>query len=74
MLDRDKELKDRIIAKQKALESKYHELKAETRNEARTERDKIKERLDELQESVKDGWDKMTDKVKAKLNDWLSRD
>jgi hypothetical protein len=73
MLERKEELKDRIKAKQRELEARFQELKADTRAEARTERDKVKSKLDELQETVKDGWDNMTERVSAKLNDWLNK-
>lgn len=73
MLERYEELKDRVKAKQRELESRFHELKADGRAEAREERDTVKRKLDELQETVKDGWEKLSDKVSAKLNDWLDR-
>ncbi|HTE50522.1 MAG TPA: hypothetical protein VK698_06625 [Kofleriaceae bacterium] len=73
MLSNTEELKDRIKAKKSELEARYHELKADGRSEARTERDTVKSRLDELQEALKDGWDNLSDKVSAKLNDWLDR-
>ena len=73
MISRTEELKDRIKAKKSELESRYNELKADTRSEARVERDSVKSKLEELQEHLKDGWDKMTDTVSAKLNEWLDR-
>ena len=73
MLSRQEELKDRIKAKQRELESRYNQLKADSRAETREERNRVKSRLDELQESIKDGWDNVSDRVAAKLNEWLSR-
>lgn len=73
MISRNEELKDRIKARKSELESRYNELKADTRSEARVERDSVKAKLEELQEHLKDGWDRMTDNVSAKLNDWLDR-
>lgn len=73
MISRTEELKDRIKAKKSELESRYNELKADTRSEARVERDSVKSKLEELQEHLKEGWDRMTDTVSAKLNDWLDR-
>ena len=73
MISRTEELKDRIKAKKSELESRYSELKADTRSEARVERDSVKSKLEELQEHLRDGWDKLTDTVSAKLNDWLDR-
>lgn len=71
MLENKEELKDRVKAKQRELESRYHELKADTRAEARKESGVLKRKLDELQENVKDGWDDLSEKVSAKLNEWL---
>jgi len=73
MISKQEELKDRIKAKQRELEARFNELKADSRSEARTEREKVKSRLDELQEAIKDGWDNMSDRVSAKLNEWLDR-
>ena len=67
------ELKNRIKAKQHELEARFEELKADSRAEAREERDKLRTRLNELQEAIKGGWDNITDRVAAKLNDWLKR-
>jgi hypothetical protein len=71
MIDNKDELKDRVKAKKAELESRYHELKADGRAEAREESGKLKRKLDELQETVRDGWDDLSDKVSAKLNEWL---
>lgn len=71
MIDRKDELKNRVEAKQRELQSRYLELKADAQEKTRVERDRVKRKLDELQETVKDGWDSVSDKVAAKLNDWL---
>jgi hypothetical protein len=73
MISKQEELKDRIKAKQRELEARFNELKADGRSEARDERDRVRSRLDELQETIKDGWDNLSDRVTAKLNDWLDR-
>ena len=59
------------IELKKEIESRYNELKADTRSEARVERDSVKSKLEELQEHLKDGWDNVTDRGSAELNDWL---
>lgn len=69
----DAELKDRIEARKHQLLSKYNELKADTRREAGEARTRLKARLDEVEESLKGGWEKMTEGVKAKLNKWLDQ-
>jgi hypothetical protein len=73
MISNTEELKNRIKAKQHELQARYEELKADSRSEARGEREKVKSRLDELQETIKDGWDNLSDKVSAKLNNWLNK-
>jgi hypothetical protein len=73
MIGKDDELKDRVQARKHAMQAKYDELKADGRSEARSTRDKLKKSLDELEDSVKDGWDNMSDAVRTKLNSWLDR-
>ncbi|HSK00335.1 MAG TPA: hypothetical protein VK932_03800 [Kofleriaceae bacterium] len=73
MLDKGDELKDRVKARKHELQSKYNELKADTRKEASAARDRVKARLDELEETLKTGWDNLSDAAKAKLNQWLDR-
>lgn len=71
MIERKDELKNRVQAKQRELEARYLELKADAQERTREERARVKRKLDELQETVKDGWDSLSDRVAAKLNDWL---
>lgn len=74
MITKTDELKDRIDAKRHQLSARLSELKADTRHEAAEARDKIKARLDEVEAYLKDGWDKVSDSVKTKLNAWMDRD
>jgi hypothetical protein len=37
-------------------------------------RQKLQSKLDALADSVKDGWDNVTEAVAGKLNDWLKDD
>lgn len=71
MINERDELKTRVAAKQRELEARYLELKADAQEQTRDERDRVKRKLDELQETVKEGWDNLSDRVAAKLNDWL---
>jgi hypothetical protein len=68
------ELKNRVEARKHELLAKYNELKADTRKDAGATRDRVKARLDELETHLKNGWDKLTDDVSTKLNQWLDRD
>jgi hypothetical protein len=63
------ELKDRVEAKKHELMSRLSELKADSRAEAREQSSKIKLRLDELEDYIKEGWDK----ANVKLNEWLNK-
>ena len=65
------ELKDRIEAKKHELLARLSELKADTRAEAAEQRDTIARKLDQLEDDLRDGWDNVSEKVSAKLNDWL---
>ena len=71
MIEHKDELKNRVEARQRALQARYLELKADTQERTREERDRVKHKLDELKETVKDGWDNLSEKVAEKLNDWL---
>jgi hypothetical protein len=71
MIEHKDELKNRVEAKQRELQARYLELKADTQERTRDERDRVKRKLDELQDAVKDGWDNLSERVAAKLNDWL---
>lgn len=66
------ELKDRIEAKRHELLARIAELKADSRAETREQVAKMKDRLGELEDHVKDGWDNLSDQVMARLNAWLA--
>ena len=68
------ELKDRVEARKHELLAKFNELKADTRHETAAARTKLKGKLDELETHLKDGWDKVSDAVRSKLNQWLEPD
>ena len=67
------ELKDRVEARRHQLMAKLSELKANTRHEAGEARDKIKQGLSDLEDTLRDGWDNVSDAVRTKLNGWLDR-
>lgn len=68
------ELKHRVEAKKLKLQAKLKELQANASGDSREEIKKLEARLDALSESVKDGWDDLTEKVSSKLNKWLKDD
>ena len=74
MLSRTDELKDRIDVRKHELLKKFSELKADTRHEAIEARAKVKEKLDELELHLKQGWDKVSDATASKLDEWLHKD
>jgi len=69
MSTKSNELKDRIEAKKHELLSCLAELKADSRAEAREQSSKIKLRLDEVEDYIKEGWDK----ANVKLSEWLNK-
>ncbi len=71
MLTKSDQLKDRIDARKLELMAKIAEFKVDARDEAIASRDAMKAKLADLEESLKDGWENMTDAVKTKLNKWL---
>lgn len=71
MLEKTDELKDRIEARKHELMSKFADLKADTRHEAGKARDAIKAKLDDLEVSLKEGWNNLSEAARTKLNQWL---
>lgn len=70
-MNRTNELRDRVEAKRKEIEAQLHEARADARGSASENVEKLQKKLDELGETIKDGWDSVTDAVAGKLNDWL---
>ena len=68
------ELKDRVEAKKLSLQAKIKELQADARSTSREEAQNLQSKLDALTDSVKDGWDDVTEAVASKLNAWLKDD
>lgn len=68
------ELKDRVSAKQHRLEARLAELRADVRSKGREEADRLETELTSVRDSIKDGWEKVTEEVAAKLNKWLDND
>lgn len=73
MLDKSDELRDRVEARKHELLAKYNELKADSRREAAEACTRMKAKLDELEVHLKNGWTKVNDDVRSKLNKWLDR-
>jgi hypothetical protein len=74
MLTAHDQLKDQIEVKKHALLKTFAELKADTRSDAISARDKVKAKLDELELYLKSGWDKVSAETHAKLDQWLHKD
>ncbi len=68
-MDKTSQLKDRVDARKHELMSKLHDLRADGRREVDDEKKGIQARLDELQDAIKDGWDKATDRLES----WLKK-
>ena len=64
-------LKDRVEARKHELLAKLHDLKADTRTHSSEASVKVKHKLDELELHLKEGWDRMSEATRAKLDSWL---
>jgi hypothetical protein len=73
-MSQKEELKNRVEAKKLRLQAKIKELQADASSTSRNEANKLQAKLDGLSESVKDGWDDLTDAISGKLNEWLKDD
>tara|TARA_R110002096_G_scaffold436100_2_gene667763 strand:- start:15776 stop:16009 length:234 start_codon:yes stop_codon:yes gene_type:complete len=67
------ELRLRIHAEKKALEARLAKLRADGTATANTAAETIETELRELEGTLRDGWDKLTDAAAHKLNDWLEK-
>lgn len=65
------ELKERVSAKQKRVEARIHELKADGSDQARQKAEQLQSQLDSVREKVSDGYENLKQDAAAKLNEWL---
>lgn len=68
-MDKVNQLKDRVEARKHELMSRLHDLRADSRRDADDEKKNIQARLDELADTIKDGWDRATDRLEL----WLKK-
>lgn len=71
MPDRTNELKARVEAKKKELEQNLAQLKAEAHGEKNDQVERLERQLKELNETIKDGWDNISEAAVEKINSWL---
>ena len=74
MFSHTQELRDRVAAKQKELESRLAQARAAGRMHGRESTEQLQRRLNELTEIVADGWNQISETTAAKLNAWLDAD
>lgn len=67
------ELRDRIEARKKDIQSKVAALKADTKGAWRENIERLEKERASVEELIKDGWENVTEAVAKKLNDWLKR-
>ena len=68
------ELKDRVSAKQKRLEARLIDLRADARSKGREDVKRVEDKLDAARRMISSGWENLTEDVAAKLNGWLEDD
>ena len=73
-MNNKKELMDRLQAKKKELESKLYTAKADARANARETVEALQNKLNELNNYLKEDLENMSEEVAAKLNEWLKND
>ena len=73
-MSQKEELKQRVEAKKLKLQAKIKDLQANASSDSRDEVRKLQIKLEELGESMKGGWEDLTEKVSGKLNQWLKDD
>jgi hypothetical protein len=71
MGQRYEELKHRIEAKKRELQSKLETYKADKHADAAERSKEIHTKLNDLETNIKNGWENLSEATAAKLNDWL---
>jgi len=71
MGQRMEELKHRIEAKKSELQAKLETYKADKHADAATKSKEIHTKLNELESTVKNGWENLSEATAAKLSEWL---
>jgi hypothetical protein len=74
MMTNREELRDRIEVRRRALLERFHALKADAHHDAIRARAQVKRQLDELEQYLAGGWDRLSDATRAKLDQWLRHD
>lgn len=72
-LSQKEELKDRVRAKRKEIEARLAQESADAKAQGRESKKQLEQKLEELNDLLKDGWDDLTEGVAAKLNTWLKK-
>lgn len=65
------ELKHRVMAKKHQLQQKLETVKAEAHGKSNDEVKRLKSKLDEVDDIVRDGWENLSETAAEKLNAWL---
>jgi phage-related protein len=73
MTSHKEELKHRIEAKRKELEAKLQSLQADAHGDAAEKKKQIQQRLSELDQTLRQGWDDLSEDVARRLNEWLDK-
>lgn len=68
------ELKHRVESKRKEFEAELERLKADSSADARDAQSSLEDKLGQIQDTLKDGWDNLTEDAAGKLNDLLKGD
>jgi hypothetical protein len=60
-----------VEAKQKEIEQKLAQAKADAHGAKNDQIEKWESKLNELRDTLKDGWDNLSEQAAARLNDWM---
>jgi hypothetical protein len=71
VVNRTEELKHRVLAKKAELQKQLELIKAEAHGSKTDEVERIEKKLTDLNDSLKEGWDNLSEQAVKRLNDWL---
>ncbi len=72
-MNEKEQLKKRVSAKRKELEAKIERAQADGSKNANDAVERARQELDELKNTIKTGWDDLTEGVAGQINAWLDR-
>lgn len=73
MITKTDELKSRVKARQAELSAQLERAKAEGKEKTSAAVESLEKKLNELSNTMKEGWENLSDDTVTRLNEWLKK-